>query len=210
LNDLPFRFAGQYEDIETGLYYNRFRYYDPSIGSYLSQDPIGLVGNNPTLYGYVNNVNFYVDIFGLAAKAFDLDTFGNISNSKNIGDNLTAHELLQHAWLQQNGKLPTSQNRGVDKISKDNPSIALREKGMHSKITGLQNKHGMKGKNLKGQSALQNINRNAALTRRGIMEGLIADGMDKKSAKIKATNLTNKLRQNAIAHAKANKLISSH
>ena len=65
LNECPFRFQGQYEDVETGLYYNRFRYYDPSIGSYISQDPIGLAGNNPTLYGFVKNPNLFVDIFGL-------------------------------------------------------------------------------------------------------------------------------------------------
>jgi RHS repeat-associated protein len=66
LSDCPFRYAGQYEDSETGLYYNRFRYYDPSTGNYLSQDPIGLAGNNPTLYGYVKDSNFEVDILGLA------------------------------------------------------------------------------------------------------------------------------------------------
>jgi hypothetical protein len=27
----PFRYQGQYEDAETGLYYNRFRYYSPVI-----------------------------------------------------------------------------------------------------------------------------------------------------------------------------------
>jgi uncharacterized protein RhaS with RHS repeats len=32
---------------------------------YLSQDPIGLAGNNPTLYGYVRDVNSWVDVFGL-------------------------------------------------------------------------------------------------------------------------------------------------
>jgi RHS repeat-associated protein len=40
LNDCPFRYQGQYEDSETGLYYNRFRYYDLDTGNYLSQDPI--------------------------------------------------------------------------------------------------------------------------------------------------------------------------
>ena len=40
----PFRWPGQYEDDETGLYYNRFRYYDPEAGEYVSQDPIGLAG----------------------------------------------------------------------------------------------------------------------------------------------------------------------
>jgi RHS repeat-associated protein len=65
LSDCPFRYQGQYEDAETGLYYNRFRYYDPSIGSYISQDPIGLLGYNPTLYGYVKDVNSWIDVFGL-------------------------------------------------------------------------------------------------------------------------------------------------
>ncbi len=32
----------------------------------MSQDPIGLVGNNPTLYGYVGDTNGLVDIFGLS------------------------------------------------------------------------------------------------------------------------------------------------
>jgi RHS repeat-associated protein len=65
LSDCPFRYQGQYEDAETGLYYNRFRYYDPSIGAYLSQDPIGLAGGNSTLYGYVKDVNGWIDPFGL-------------------------------------------------------------------------------------------------------------------------------------------------
>ena len=62
---VPFRQLGQYEDDETGLYYNRFRYYDPNTGGYISQDPIGLAGKNPTLYGYVYDCNKEVDSFGL-------------------------------------------------------------------------------------------------------------------------------------------------
>ncbi|MFP3765055.1 RHS repeat-associated core domain-containing protein [Prevotella intermedia] len=62
---IPFRQLGQYEDDETGLYYNRFRYYDPRTGNYISQDPIRLAGNNPTMYGYVSEPNRWVDIFGL-------------------------------------------------------------------------------------------------------------------------------------------------
>ena len=62
---IPSKYQGQYEDAKTGLYYNRFRYYDPNIGNYISQDPIGLAGNNPTLYGYVSDTNMWVDILGL-------------------------------------------------------------------------------------------------------------------------------------------------
>jgi RHS repeat-associated protein len=65
LSDCPSRYQGQYEDEETGLYYNRFRYYSPEEGVYLSQDSIGLEGGNPTLYGYVEDTNIWIDIFGL-------------------------------------------------------------------------------------------------------------------------------------------------
>ena len=60
----PFRYQGQYEDIETGLYYNRLRYYSPDDGVYISQDPLETVGGLQ-LYSYVANPNLWVDIFGL-------------------------------------------------------------------------------------------------------------------------------------------------
>ena len=62
---VPFKYQGQYEDAKTGLYYNRFRYYDPSSGNYISQDPIGLAGGNPTLYGYAQDTNGWIDPLGL-------------------------------------------------------------------------------------------------------------------------------------------------
>ena len=63
---IPFRQLGQYEDVETGLYYNRFRYYDSNTGTYISQDPIKLEGNNPNFYAYVSDSNTMVDVFGLS------------------------------------------------------------------------------------------------------------------------------------------------
>jgi RHS repeat-associated protein len=64
---IPFRQPGQYEDVETGLYYNRFRYYDSNTGTYISQDPIRLEGNNSNFYAYVHDSNTMVDVFGLMA-----------------------------------------------------------------------------------------------------------------------------------------------
>ena len=61
----PFKFPGQYEDEETGLYYNRFRYYMPGEGIYTQRDPIGLAGGNPTVYGYVYNTLMQIDPWGL-------------------------------------------------------------------------------------------------------------------------------------------------
>lgn len=47
------RLAGQYQDAETGLHYNTRRYYDPSIGRYITQDPLGYAGGF-NLYNYAN------------------------------------------------------------------------------------------------------------------------------------------------------------
>jgi len=61
------RFQGQYFDAETGLHYNRFRYYDPNCGRFINQDPIGLAGGNNN-YLYVPNPTGWVDPFGLVAE----------------------------------------------------------------------------------------------------------------------------------------------
>jgi RHS repeat-associated protein len=61
----PWRFPGQYEDPETGLYYNRFRYYDPEAGRYISQDPIGLLGGLAQ-YAYVHDPLGWADPWGLS------------------------------------------------------------------------------------------------------------------------------------------------
>ncbi|MCL6318242.1 type IV secretion protein Rhs [Pectobacterium atrosepticum] len=58
-------FAGQYRDEESGLCYNRFRYYDPSGGCYISPDPIGIRGGL-NLYAYVKNPVNWIDPKGLA------------------------------------------------------------------------------------------------------------------------------------------------
>lgn len=63
--DNPIRFQGQYFDEETGLHYNRFRYYDPEVGRFIHQDPIGLLGGDNN-YEYVTNPVEWVDPFGLA------------------------------------------------------------------------------------------------------------------------------------------------
>ena len=61
----PFRFQGQFFDGETGLHYNRFRYYDSDVGMFISRDPIGLLGGN-NVFQYAPNPIGWIDPWGLA------------------------------------------------------------------------------------------------------------------------------------------------
>jgi RHS repeat-associated protein len=66
--DNPIRLQGQYEDIESGLYYNRYRYYETSAGHFLSQDPLGLLpSENP--YRFAPNIFGWSDPFGLSCRS---------------------------------------------------------------------------------------------------------------------------------------------
>jgi RHS repeat-associated protein len=66
----PWRWPGQFEDEETGLYYNRFRYYDPEAGGYISPDPIGLRGG-ANLHAYPHDPLTRADPLGLVSP-FDV------------------------------------------------------------------------------------------------------------------------------------------
>jgi RHS repeat-associated protein len=61
----PIRFQGQYFDDETGLHYNRYRYYDPVSGRFVSSDPIGLLGGT-NLHAAVPNPTGWIDSNGLS------------------------------------------------------------------------------------------------------------------------------------------------
>ncbi len=65
-NECTLRFQGQQADCETGLYYNRYRHYDPIAQQYVSTDPIGLVGGDRP-QGYVANPTAWVDPSGLSS-----------------------------------------------------------------------------------------------------------------------------------------------
>ena len=67
LADCPFRLQGQYFDPESGLHYNRFRYYEPETGRYISRDPILLAGGI-SAYQYAPNPTRWCDPFGLCPE----------------------------------------------------------------------------------------------------------------------------------------------
>ncbi|WP_409281003.1 RHS repeat-associated core domain-containing protein, partial [Pseudomonas defluvii] len=76
----PLRFQGQYHDHETGLHYNRYRYYDPLVGRFISKDPIGYAGGL-NLYVYAPNPIFWIDPLGLARIYKKAPYHGTVDNS---------------------------------------------------------------------------------------------------------------------------------
>ncbi|HTF82798.1 MAG TPA: RHS repeat-associated core domain-containing protein, partial [Cytophagales bacterium] len=99
-------YQGQYVDQETGLAYNRFRYYDPEAGSYISQDPIGLLGGK-NLYGYVNDPNNWVDEFGLSRRG-NSATRAHLDQVRDrfLADNPGARHVEGGRAVGSNQKLP--------------------------------------------------------------------------------------------------------
>jgi RHS repeat-associated protein len=93
------RFQGQYEDVETGLYYNRFRYFDPDTGRYLSQDPIGLkAGTNFYIYS-CDPVN-WVDPLGLSRKSGEkFERFTDKAEAEDIKRNWEQRENTNNKVL---------------------------------------------------------------------------------------------------------------
>jgi RHS repeat-associated protein len=51
----PFQYTGRELDSETGLNYNRARYYNPATGRFVSEDPLGFGGSGSNFYPYVRN-----------------------------------------------------------------------------------------------------------------------------------------------------------
>jgi RHS repeat-associated protein len=110
--DNPIRFQGQYHDLETGLHDNFQRYYDPSLGRYIHQDPIGLAGGL-NHYQYAPNPVGWVDPWGLATtncppgggNAPTKGRLGKPSTRQHIDD--VATEMESRGWTITHGGGPS-------------------------------------------------------------------------------------------------------
>ena len=90
------RFQGQYFDAETGLHYNRFRYYSPEVGRFVSNDPIGLLGGG-NLYAYAPNPIMWMDPLGLTSWKAQLVACG-VPEPGNLGNPHGHHIIFKGEW----------------------------------------------------------------------------------------------------------------
>ncbi|WP_196303695.1 RHS repeat-associated core domain-containing protein, partial [Chromobacterium violaceum] len=126
----PFRFQGQYHDDESGLHYNRHRYYDPEIGRFISRDPIGLMGGINT-HLYATNPAQWIDPLGLCPEWVNPNEI-NFSQ-RTVSANNYAELMKSGQWdwnksplnvMEVNGQLVTYDNRrlkaaqeaGIDRV----------------------------------------------------------------------------------------------
>ena len=84
--DFRFSYTGREFDAETGNYYYRARYYDPSAGRFISEDPISFAAGDSNIYRYVgNNPLFYLDPSGFCGVPFG-DNSDNNDFWQNVSD----------------------------------------------------------------------------------------------------------------------------
>ncbi|WP_437782823.1 DUF6531 domain-containing protein [Sorangium sp. So ce1097] len=191
--DCPWRWPGQYEDPETGLYYNRYRYYSPELGLYISEDPLR-TGAGLHLYTYAADPLVSIDPLGLVSL-FGILRYGHRFHR---GDGLDAHEFLQNAWLEEHGLI---RRRGQG-LSRHNPAIGIPENPLHTAINRAQDAAGLYDRAvLRGQTATQNILANAAIFERETTAYLISRGATPQAAAAQARKLTARMRRQALRFA---------
>ena len=118
----PFRLQNQYADRETGLHYNFFRYYEPNVGRFVNQDPIGLAGGE-NLYAFSPNTQVWVDWFGLMIvyRALKQSEIADVKAGKGISRPTPAHRTTptQHVSGTKHAKDPWISTTRCKKTAKD-------------------------------------------------------------------------------------------
>ena len=126
---------GQYEDQETGLYYNRYRYFDANICAYVSQDPLGLLAGS-NVYSYPFNPLRYTDPLGL--KCPELGT----------GDEPEVTEKTINCKNRKEALRKAKDHAQVPRVSKGGVDIEMNELRENSRGNNWGNAKSNNGKKL--------------------------------------------------------------
>lgn len=142
--ECPWRFPGQYEDVETGLFYNRHRQYDSLCGQYASSDPLCLNGGE-RLHGYVENPVNSIDPLGLAAdfQSFPASEIRLSQSSVSQGTVAHTERMVRTGEFgdpvdvvrMNDGKMTSIDNRRIIAASRANIQVKARVHSRTDKLT---------------------------------------------------------------------------
>ncbi|MCI0915354.1 RHS domain-containing protein [Pseudomonas putida] len=104
------RFQGQYFDEEAALHYNLYRYYDPEIGRFITQDPIGVLGGE-NLYVYAPNPISWVDPAGLSPSKLLAAAMAKAGNT--VPSGYAAHHLIPTNVVNKSNLIQEAMKRGI-------------------------------------------------------------------------------------------------
>ena len=126
-------YQGQTLDTETGLAYNRFRYYAPEEGMYISQYPIRLFSNEDNFYSYVVDPNTWIDEFGLAAaNDGTAPKHGGVGHNGVIDDEI--HNLKNDPDVTNIRKNQQQVDVNGNKAGTNRPDIQYDKDGVHHNV----------------------------------------------------------------------------
>ena len=185
----PFKFQGQSLDIETGLHYNRFRYYDSDVGMFISRDPIGLLGGS-NVFQYAPNPVMWIDPFGLAKTPTRTlqKNWENYVGSKHI------HSDIHHGFPEEYA----SRFNKLAGIDVNNPKYYYNlPKKFHTKKPGIHTNSSRTGKNWnktwKGiLDKAESMNMSQSDTKKFLEERLRELARKERISKYNATAMKNK------------------
>ena len=127
---IPFLFQGQYYDEEVKLAYNRFRYYAPELGRYISEDPIRFESGQVNLFTYVKDTNVWIDMLGLAqANGGNAPKHGNTGHNKAIDEHI--QKLRSNPQVSEIRKNQQLVNYEGNVVGKNRPDIQYNRGGIH-------------------------------------------------------------------------------
>ncbi|RLB45612.1 MAG: hypothetical protein DRI90_28270 [Deltaproteobacteria bacterium] len=153
----PMRFQGQYGDEETGLSYNRWRYFEADAGRFVSADPIGLLGGAHG-FAYAPNALAWIDPWGLAKKRnceLSPEEKARVKAEVKATKDRLRQEIMDDQNLSKAGRSGTAVGAQLDtrlgaalgregnRVKTSDPALsdALKKEGERTRTTGKSNKH---------------------------------------------------------------------
>jgi len=137
-------FCGMYLDKETGLYYARFRMYSPTLGRFISRDPIGYIDGMSLYAGYFvpnytdpSGLGLAEEIQKLVEEAKKLKEKGKNATEKEVEDHFGRRRFLADWYAQEHGVAGYLGEMYIDRLINDpTPAQSFNDGGSTGQVVG--------------------------------------------------------------------------